>query len=71
MSWTVVEKVRRVVGEDVFLEAIEIVAGDLLENEWNCLYIVEDEGGNRKEVIARDNYELGEKIAESDFQEVD
>ena len=29
MSWTVVEKVRRVVGEDVFLEAIEIVAGDL------------------------------------------
>ncbi len=71
MSWTVVEKVRRVAGEDVFLEAVEIVTGGLLENEWDCLYIVEDEGGNRKEVIACDNYELGEKIAKGNFQEVD
>ena len=71
MSWTVVEKVRRVAGEDVFWEAVEIVTGDLLENEWAYLYIVKDEGGYRKEVIARDNYELGEKITEGDFQEVD
>jgi len=71
MSWTVVGKVRRIAGGDVFWEVAEIFTGGLLENEAVYVYTLEDNYRNRKDVIAHDNYELGDKIAEGDFQDVD
>jgi hypothetical protein len=71
MSWTVVGKVRRIAGGDVFWETTKIFTDGFLEDEPVYLYTLEDNRGNRKDVIAHHDYELGEKIAEGDFQDVD
>ena len=71
MSWTVVKKVRRIAGGDVFWEVAEIFTGGLLENESVYVYTLEDDHGNRKDVVAHDSYDLGEKIAEGNYRDVD
>ena len=71
MSWTVVDKVRRVTNEDAIWKIAEIFTLGLLESEPTYIYTVEDDYGNRKDVVAHDNYDLGEQIAEGDFAEFD
>lgn len=67
-DWKVISK-HRAVGTDLSMNIASLGVYGLL-GEKTYIYVVEDEEtGETKTVMASDAYELGDKIAEGDFEE--
>jgi hypothetical protein len=67
MSWEIKDKSENTNAAETIIDAI-LVLPCLIEHEHDYTYTVENESGDEKTVVARDEEELGEKISNGDFE---
>lgn len=67
MSWEVKDKSENINVAEQIIDAV-LILPCLIEHDHEYTYTVQNESGDEKTVIAKDDDELGQKISEGDFE---
>jgi hypothetical protein len=73
-DWKVTEKhwdASGDIAEGICTFGLTLLFNKLTDSGWRYIYTVEDEDGNEKKVAAKTAHELGERIADGDFMDLD